>query len=142
MLLAAALTALALTAPAPGVCIVGIPLEKVESEYGLIFEGTVTYIPGEVVLETTELARGLVEWKGLRLWFKVDRVFKGTTGTDVEITYTHHAGQYQGRFNEEERFIVWAYQRNGRWGSDDCAPTVERILAPPEMLAFLDRLKK
>ena len=142
MLSGLALTVLTLAAPAGAACITGIPLEQLEPEYGLILEGTVTYIPGEIVLKTEQMAHGPVVWKGLRVWFKVTGVWKGKPGTDIEIVYTHHAQDMHGRFNEGQPFIVWAYTREGRWQTDDCAPTTERALATPEMLAFLERLKK
>lgn len=123
-------------------CVSGIPYAELEPAHGLIFEGTVTYIPGEVELQSTVMAQGTVNFKGLRVWLKVDRVWKGEPGSDVEIVYTHHAQQIHGRFHVGDTFIVWAYKRHDRWMTNDCAPTIERSRADAPLLSFLEGLRR
>jgi hypothetical protein len=94
------------------------------------------------VLTSGDPASGEAHWNGLRVRFRVDKVWKGDPGKEIEIVYTHHAQQIHGRFQPGGTFIVWAYQWLGRWQTNDCAPTVERPLAGHDMLAFLDRLKR
>lgn len=127
------------TAPAGAVCIEGVPLEGLAQVYPLIFEGEVTALPGEVVLGDEDLPYPYV---GLRVRLTVARVWQGDPGEAIEIAYTDHTGQMRGRFNLRERFVVWAEKHDGRWLTSDCAPTIERDLASPEMLAFLAKLKK
>jgi hypothetical protein len=103
------------------VCVGGIPLEKLILDHPLVFEGEVIEVPGEIVLTSGDPASGEAHWNGLRVRFRVDKVWKGDPGGT---------------------FIVWAYQWLGRWQTNDCAPTVERPLAGHDMLAFLDRLKR
>lgn len=131
------------SAPPPAVCIVGLPLAKLAESYPLIFEGEVADEPAEIVVKTERTAEGpTLRWLGLRMRMHVHNVWAGAAPESIEVVYTHHAQDIHGRFDKGERFIVWAERRDGRWMTSDCAPTIERRHATPEMLAFLERLKK